>query len=336
MRFLISLATLCMLISCGSNDKAPDVSNIKVELTTRRFEKDLFSLDTNKLVTQLDPLIARYPSFGENFIGTILNTDPRWSADSIAEYVKSFITAYRPVYDTAEKIFSDFSPYENEIKKGLQYLNHYFPAYKAPKKIITYIGPLDGYGDILTDDAFVVGLHHHLGKTASMYSNPSVQEVYAAYLSNRFEPAYISVNCMKNIVLDMFPEKNEDAALVVLMVEKGKRLYALNKLLPFKDEYMLIGYTEKQLKDCYKHEAQIWNLFIQNNFLQTVDNNINKNYIGEGPKTQELGDESPGNVGSFTGWQIVKKFMSKKPETSLAELMKMPAETIFEQAKYKP
>lgn len=92
---------------------------------------------------------------------------------------------------------------------------------------------------------------------------------------------------------------------------------------------MNIGYTKEQLAACYKNEARIWNLFTQNELLQTIDNNVIKNYIGEGPKTQELGD-SPGNIGSFLlGWQIVKKYMSKNKDLKLNQLINTPAETIF-------
>jgi uncharacterized protein YjaZ len=113
-------------------------------------------------------------------------------------------------------------------------------------------------------------------------------------------------------------------------------LYLLSKLLPYSEEYKLIGYTEKQLKDCYEHEAAIWDLFVQNNFLQTIDNNLIKNYVGEGPKTQELGEASPGNIGSFAGWQIVKKYMEKNPKVKLQQMMTTDAETIFRESKYKP
>ncbi len=335
MRLIISLWLASLLFSCGQK-KEPDVSEIRIELSTHRFEKDLFALNSNNLSVQLDQLISKYPSFGENFLYKILNADPSLSADSTTGYVKGFINAYRNVFDSSQKLFADFTPYEKQVKKGLQFLHYYFPAYKAPNKIITYIGPLDGYGDGLTDDALLVGLHAHLGKDFSMYSMPIVQEVYAGYISSRFTPEYIVINCMKNLVLDMYPEKNEDQSLVIQMVEKGKRLYMLSKLLPSEPEYRLLGYTEKQMNDCYKAEARIWDLFIKNSLLQNIDNNIIKNYVGEGPKTQELGEDAPGNIGSFAGWQIVKKFMEKKPETSLADLMKMPAETIFEKAKYKP
>jgi hypothetical protein len=332
----VFLFAACTLFACNNADKTPDVSNIKVELSTLRFEKDLFTIDSSNYTANLDLLISKYPTFGENFLATILNTDPKWPADSAADYVHGFTTAYRHVYDSVQIVFKDFTPYEKEIKKGLQFVKHYFPTYKDRKRIITYIGPLDGYGDILTDDDILVGLQHHLGKNFSLYKSTLVQETYPEYISNRFEPDYIAVNCMKNIVNDLYPEKMDDKPLVQQMVEKGKRLYILSKLLPKSEEFELIGYTKQQLKAVYEHEAAVWDLFVQNNFLQTIDNNIIKNYIGEGPKTQELGESSPGNIGSFAGWQIVKKFMQKNPETGLIELMAIDAETIFQQAKYKP
>ena len=336
MRLLICLLTLLSFFSCKNKKNIPDVSDIKITLTTKRFEKELFSLDTNQLSAQLDPLVSSYPDFGEIFLQNIIGADPQWSSDTTAEYVKGFVSAYKTVFDTSENIFSDFSPYEREIKYALQFVKYYFPNYKVPEKIITYIGPIDGYGDILAENVFIIGLHHHLSRRYSLYQSMKFQETYPKYISQRFEPDYIAINCMKNIILDIYPEKNNESSLIDKMVEKGKRLYVLSQLLPHYDEYKLIGYTEKQLKNCYKHEANIWDLFLQNNLLQITDYNIQKNYIGEGPKTQELGDESPGNIGSFVGWQIVKKYMDKNPKLSPADLMKSDDEIIFQSVKYKP
>ena len=120
------------------------------------------------------------------------------------------------------------------------------------------------------------------------------------------------------------------------MIEKGKRLYFLSKLVPDKKEFLLIGYTKEQLKGCYDREAEIWDLFVKNSLLQVTDKNLVKNFIDEGPKPQELGEGSPGNIGSFCGWQIVKKYMQKNGDISLSKLMSTDAETIFQETKYKP
>jgi len=336
MRLIKYFLILLVIASCNSKDNIPDVSNIEIKIITQRFENDFFDTTKDNLFSYLQQINTNTPSFTQNYLETILNVDPAWPADTSAKYVNGFIKAYRPVYDSATIVFKNFSPYEKEIKKGLQFLKHYFPAYYAPSKIITYIGPLDGYGDILTDEAFVIGLHHHLGKNFSLYKSEIVQQTYPEYISERFEPGYIAINCMKNVVLDMFPEKMEEKSLVEQMVEKGKRLFILQKLLPYTEEFKLIGYTKEQIEGCYENERRIWDLFIQNNLLRTIDNNIIKNYIGEGPKTQELGEASPGNIGSFAGWQIVKKYMQKNSSVTLLQLATMDPDTIYQQSKYKP
>ncbi len=336
MRCLFAIVLLLPLLFSCKHKSIPDVSNINVSLTTKRFEKDLFSCDSATIATKINELETKYPSFGNNFFYRILNTDPRWSTDSINIYVGGFINSYKGIYDSAELIFNDFTPYEEKIKEGLQFVKYYFPDYKLPEKIITYIGPLDGYGDILADDALIVGLHHHLGKNFSAYKSSWLQESYPDYISARFEPDYISINCVRNILSDIYPEKEDDRPLIDQMVEKGKRLYLLSKLQPYAEEYKLIGYTEKQLADCYAHEAVIWNFFIQNSFLQATDPDITKNYIDDGPKTQELGEGAPGNLGSFAGWQIVKKYMQMNSSTTLQQLMNKDADDLFQETKYKP
>ncbi len=335
------LITCCLLLTvlifaCNSRDKVPDVSGIPMELQTQRFEKDLFTLDTSNFGVQLDQLQAKYPSFGENFIYTVLSADSKWPSDTVAAYVRKFTSEYKRIYDTSQVIYKDFTPYEKEIRKGLQFMKYYFPGYAPPKKLITFIGPLDGIGMAMADSIICIGLHLHLGKNFSLYKSTLVQETYPDYVSRRFEPDYIAIDCMKLILQDLFPENLEDKPLVQQMVEKGKRLYLLSKLLPATEEYKLIGYTKEQLADTYAHEPAVWDLFVQNNFLQTIDNNIIKNYIGDGPKTQELGDAAPGNMGSFAGWQIVKKYMQKYPALSLKDLMEKNAESLFQEAKYKP
>jgi hypothetical protein len=332
---LVVLACVLFLFSCG-DEKTPDVSDIKINLSTERFEKKLFDTSAPSLTAYLQRLESSNPSFTNTYLKKILNADPQWPADTTAVFVNGFVKAFRPVYDSAEKIFDDFTPYEKEISKGLQFVKYYFPGYKLPEKIITYIGPLDGYGDIISEEGLLVGLHHHLGKNFSLYKTEMVREVYPDYISARFEPSYIAVNCMKNVVLDIYPEKESDKTLINQMIEKGKRLYILSKFLPKTDEYKLIGYSEGQLKDCYKHEAVIWDMFVKNGYLQTMDKNINKNFIDEGPKTQELGEGAPGNVGSYTGWQIVKKYMQKNPATTLQQLINLDEDKIFQEAKYKP
>lgn len=336
MKYFTFLLLIFFACSCNNGDKIPDVSGISVKLETERFEKDLFDTSAGNLLGYMENLNQKNPSFTQNYLRTILNVDPSWPADTAAAYVNSFIMAYRPVFDSSQKIFSDFSAFEKEIKKGLQFVKYYFPKYKLPEKVITYIGPADGFGDAVAENALLVGLHHHLGKNFSLYKSELVQQVYPEYISNRFEPGYIAVNCTRNILDDIYPERESEKPLVNQMVEKGKKLYVLSKLLPYEPAYKLIGYTQQQYDDCLAHEKVIWDMFVKNAYLQSNDKNLIRNYLDEGPKTQELGEGAPGNIGSFCGWQIVKKYMKNNPGITPEQLMAKDAEQIFQETKYKP
>jgi hypothetical protein len=343
-RCWLLLLTIVLLVSCRSKE-GPDVSGIKVELTTFRFEKEFFSLDTNNLSSSLDALYGKYPVFFRDFAVNILGLPPM--NDSGAQTmmaIKRFIRDYRPVYDSVMKVFPTFDRYEEDIVDGMRYVKHYFPQYSLPTKVFTFVGPMDaffeastaGYGDVITTEGLAVGLQLHLGANFSMYQSEMGIALYPTYISRRFAPEYIPVNCLKNIVDDMFPDRSAELTLIEQMVEKGKRIYLLDRLMPETPDTLKIGYTKAQLDGCYKNEGFIWNYFVKNNLVYNNDPSLIKNYIGEAPSTQEFGEGAPGYIGMFVGWQIVKSYMDRQDETTLQQLMQTPPRQVFEESGYRP
>jgi len=62
-----------------------------------------------------------------------------------------------------------------------------------------------------------------------------------------------------------------------------------------------------------------------------------KNFLGDRPVTIQVGEKCPGRIGQWVGWQIVKEYMEKHPEKSLADLMNTDnAQLIFKNSNYKP
>jgi len=330
----LCIGIVVIMCSCGGRKNIPDVSGIKVQLDVKRFDKDFFALDTTNTAAALTKLQQQYPQFLNDYLYNILGIEP--APDSVLQKVKHFITDYKTVYDTAQAVFASTSKMEAEIKKGFQFVRYYFPQYKLPQHIITYIGPIEGYANVLTAEGLAVGLQLYLGKDFSIYHSGYVSEVYPAYQSRRFDPAYIPVNCMKNVMDELYPSNEVDQPLIYQMVEAGKRLYMLESFLPETPEYLLAGYTDEQLKGCYENEGMIWNFFIQNNLLYITDPTQTRDYLTDGPKTEMLGEASPGFIGQFVGLQIVKKWMSEDDKRTLQQLLKTPAKEVFEQAKYKP
>jgi hypothetical protein len=308
------------------------VSGVKISLETERFEKDFFAIDTLHLNTALQSLNARHPGFTQDFLFNILGSRP----DSAVKDVPAFIRSYNSMYQSSQQVFRDFDRIAAEVKRGLQFVHYYFPAYKLPTRLISFIGPINSYGNIITANALAVGLQLYMGKDYPMYLSETGQQLYPVFISRRFEPAYIPVNCMKNIIDDMYPNSSMGRPLVEQMVEAGKRMYVLDHLLPELPDTLKTGYTAQQLEGSYASEKNIWSFFVQNNLLFSTDPNTTRDYLTDGPNTQALGKESPGNIGQFVGTQIVTKWMKKNKDLSLEALMNTPPRKIFDEAKYKP
>ena len=341
---LALLFSVIILVSC-SNVDAPDVSGIHVDVAVQRFDKDFFAMDSERILPSLQQLYAKYPSFFSDYLQNILGLPPITDTSvATVTAVRQFLSDYKPVKDSADHIFRKMDGVERDIEQNLKYVKYYFPRYQLPQKIITFIGPMDayfegslgGYGDVITSDALAVGLQLHLGKDFSLYKSEMGQALYPAYISRRFTPEYIPVNCIKNIIDDMFPDQSTGKHLVLQMVEKGKRMYLLDELMPHTDDTLKTGYSLSQLKGCYDNEGLIWNYFLTNGLLYNNDPAMIKNYIGESPNTPEFGEGAPGNIGLFIGWQIVTKYMENNKSISLETLMRTDPKKLFEESKYRP
>jgi hypothetical protein len=64
---------------------------------------------------------------------------------------------------------------------------------------------------------------------------------------------------------------------------------------------------------------------------------MKQKYLGERPKTIEVGEKCPGRIGQWVGWQIVNKYQETHSETALPELMQISdADKLFKESHYKP
>ena len=332
MKKFLLFSILVAVFACKESRKLPDTSGVKLELQTLRFEKAYFELDTNHLDKGLTELNNSFPGFSKDFLFNILGT----TVDSAVKDSKSFISSYHSMFDTSKQLFSDFNKTSEEVLRGLKAVKYYYPKYPVPTKLVTFIGPINSYANIITTDALAVGLQMYLGSNYSLYQTDMGLQLYPEYISRRFEKTYIPVNCMKTIIDDMYPNKSLGKPLVEQMIEAGKRQYLLDLFLPNTADTIKTGYTQAQLEGCIKSEAEIWGFFVSNNFLYESNPDLTKDYMNDGPNTPALGSASPGMIGQFVGKRIVEKWIEKKGSISPELLMQTPARQIFEESHYKP
>lgn len=342
MKKILLFAFPVLLVSgCKNKDRAPDISGIRVDLQLRRFDRDFFSIDSNDVLPGLNRLHENYPQLTGIFLQNILGLD---SASTLPG-VKRFLHQHAPVDSAVTDVFGNTDWLKKDFEKAFRYVKYYFPEYKVPA-IITVLGPVDalaqtsgGYTpDFIGPDFMGISLQFYLGKDFPLYQEPwFVEKVAPAYRSRRFSREYILGDAMQLVVDDLFPDQSAGKPLVEQMVEKGKQWWLLDKFLPNTADSVKTGYTRQQLEWCRDNEGQIWTEIVRNEDLNSLSPTVIQTYIGEGPFTQGFPQEySPGNIGQWLGWQILKKFVARNPGLTPAAVMRTPARKILEEAKYKP
>ncbi|PWT77792.1 MAG: hypothetical protein C5B59_03070 [Bacteroidetes bacterium] len=336
MKLIAFLLACSLIISCGHSRNAPDVSTIPVTVTIERFDHAFFEIDSNDVLRGLHELNTRYPYFTFDFVANILGAGPLSDTNKTAILAtRTFLSSYLPVRDSIAPLFKDLGWLEKELQDGFKHVKYYFPNYQLPPKVVAFIGPFDAPGIAMTQFTLAIGLQLYAGKNLSFYRSVRGQELFPEYISRRFEPAFIAPNSMKAIAEDIFPDNSGSRPLIEQMIEKGKYWWLVNRFMPDVADTLITGFTQKQTDWAKENEGLIWNYFLQSD-LFTIDPDLIKNYIGDAPHTQGMPDSSPGNIGQWVGWQIVKKYASENPDLTPAMLMKMDPKKIFNETKYKP
>ena len=99
-----------------------------------------------------------------------------------------------------------------------------------------------------------------------------------------------------------------------------------------------MGYTLEEIKWCEENESYMWRYFIENEMLYSDDQKLANRFINPAPFSKfylEIDNESPGRVGAWMGWQIVRSYI-KNNEVSLEQVLQLNAKELFEKSKYKP
>lgn len=332
------LIILFCLSACSGNKRTPDVSNIKVTLESRRLDLDLAAIDTMQVASGVAALHTKYPDFLDFYLDTLMgfNIDGRFedSALGIRDGLRVFLTHkdYRGLFDTVKAHFPDTKGIEEELTKGFRYMKYYFPEYKVPK-LVYFTSGLNSYSAITYGNIVGIGLDMYLGPKYPFYTSVGL----AAYVTQRLQPQYIPVDVFKVIYREDHPFTMDDRNLLDMIVQRGKEQYFLEQVLPFTDDSLRLGYSAAQLDWCRKNEAQIYGFFINEKVLYETNLQTVMRYVSDGPHASKMPAEAPGNIGAFTGLQIVRRYMKEHPGTSLQQMLgETDAQRFLQESKYKP
>lgn len=332
--FLLLLCAIALLLgsNCNKFSKKPNVSAIDVNLTIERFEHDLLQVDTARLEASIMGLVQKYPDFidvwGDRIMG--LGSLQLQQQQALQNY-RLFLsdTGVRSLLDTAYKAFTPFDKHAADIEQAYKYHKYYFPSKPLPR-IITCVSFFERAAVTYDTTILALSLDMHMGKDFPY--PPSIP----VYIQQTLTPDYLVPHAIKVLYGISFESAPKNSSLLAEMIHNGIQLYFLDLLLPETPDHLKIDYTLEQMQWCKKNEPEMWQFFLDKKLLYGTDMLTNRNYVYPGPFTSGMPQESPGNAGSWVGWQIVRKFMQENPDTSFESLLALDPQEILSKSKYKP
>ncbi|MEY2869539.1 MAG: hypothetical protein RIR01_2036 [Bacteroidota bacterium] len=315
--YVISLVLLFFFFSCDTknkNEKA--VEAIPLDVQVIRFDKIFFETAPKDLPKVKKEFPFFFPEGNDDSVWLEKMQNPLW----------------RELYTEVQNKFSDFNPYKKQLVDVLKRIKYNFPKVQVPKKVYTIISEMDYTNKVIyADSLMIISLEMYLGKEHKFYQFPN-------YIKQNFEPRQLLPDVVESFARRQVMPARENNFLSA-MIYAGKSLYLKDVLLDeeYTDEEKM-GYTLEQLKWCEENEDYIWRYFIEGQLLYNDDQKLIPRFVSPAPFSKfylEIDNESPGRVGAWIGWQIVRSYM-KNNEVSLPQLMKTPAKEIFEKSNYKP
>lgn len=317
--FFASILLSLLFVACNkstSSDADYDKINaVDQQTSIKRFDKEYFEFD----IKDIDNIAAEYPYFFPEGIET-------------AEFLgKRNDSLWIEVYNEVSEKFPNDDKFK-DVTFLFKAIKFYFPEKTVPNKLITVVGDMEkDFGAIYTDSLAIITLETYLGQDHKYYTD------FPQYLRTEYNADQIAQNMAEKFAYTVINPSN-DRSLVANMVQQGKILYLKDALLPYTSDHEKICYTPEQIEWCKANEAEIWSYFIEKKLLFDSDGRLDARFIRKAPFSKfylEIDQESPGRVGAWIGWQIVKSYMQTN-DVDLKTLLSTEPREIFEKSKYKP
>lgn len=313
--FLLSCILSLMFFSCNKKSAVEKkIEALPVQIKIDRFDQVFFESSPK----DLQKIKKRYPFFF-----------PEGIPDSV--WVNKINNPlWRELFAEVQKKYKKSETIEAELEKVFKHIKFHFPKTKSPK-VYTVIAEMDYDNKVIYADSLVIiSLEMYLGKDHKFYEFP-------AYIRQNFEQRQM----MPDLVASFAKSKittDKDNTLLSQMIYHGKLLYLKDLLLSSYTDDEKMGYTPKEISWCEENESYIWRYFLENELLYSNELKLNSRFIAPAPFSKfylEIDNESPGQVGAWIGWQIVRSFV-KNNDVPVAKLLELNAKELFKKSKYKP
>ena len=332
--YLLPIAlALLFLTSCDyfRREKVP-LDEIDVNVEILRFDKDLFSINTDSVEVGIERVHNKYGNFFTLFTDGIIGIGTP-DDDKFGDYLTSFIEdkMVTETYQMVQSIFENTQDLNRELTNAFKRYKYYFPNRQVP----AVYGFVSGFNNsvIIADSVLAVGFDRYLGRDCEYYTLLGIHK----YLQYNMHPKKITSDLIRSWGFGEFQFNDSIDNLLNNMIYEGALMYFTKQLLPKQSDSLIFGYTSKQMKWCKRNEKEMWTYLVEHKLLFNTDDFTVNQYVSDAPFTPNFTKESPGKTAVWLGYRIVSKFMESNPDYTLELLMEeTDYQKIMNRARYNP
>lgn len=332
MRYITILIALLLLIGCSNKTKV-DIGKDYPQINIERFEQDLFAVNPDSVWQNVPYLEQKYGSFFDLYNQQIIriggtnqfNYDKKLASFLTDPDIKGSLYEVNKIFGNNELLFQD------EISQAWARLSILFPNIVQPR-IYTHISGFNQ--SIVVDSALIsVSLDKYLGFNHKYYQMLRTP----VYLQHNMHPKKIATDIVTALGLTEFAYAPTTDNLISQMLYYGKIHAFVDALLPETPNTLKWGYTTEQLEWCNKNEKMMWVTMVDKKALFSTSLKEINRMVNPAPFTASFSQNSPGSVGQWIGYQIIKSYLKHNPKVTLQELMiDNDYQKILNASHYKP
>ncbi len=275
-------------------------------------------------IQRLDLFFYEYPNMGDNkreimvdSLGQGINalffiTGDSIGKDGLMKYAESkVVKMFTP--DVIERLTS-----LDSVERVLWQVNGNFREMVSNVAVKNIYGIISPYNQSVftVDSVTLVGLNHYLGSDYKGYSN------FDSYRRQLKELKYMPYDIVEALVVSDYGYKPmTDATVLNRMLYEGALIYVKMQIVPNGNLADALGYTKDQLDWVEQNSREMWNTLVTRKLLYSTSLSNADKLMLPSPATMVIHPESPGRVGRYIGYKIVRAYVEKYPDVSLEELL---------------
>jgi hypothetical protein len=213
----------------------------------------------------------------------------------------------------------------------MRHVVYYFPEFE-PTSVVTVLSDVNYRQKVIpTSNQFLISIDTYLGKDHELYIG--INKYQRENLNIEQLPADAALAYAR-----LFLPPVMERSLLDNMVYHGKLHYIQELFAPKSLGDQLFNYTPEKYAFTLENESQMWRYFIDNELLYDTDSRLMSRFILPAPFSKfglEVDQQTPGGVGRYIGYRMVKSFMENN-QVELEAMIDLNAEEIFKHSKYKP